>query len=78
MAEDRGLEFAAVVYLFLALTWTASLLRLYVRVRLTKSFGADNWLAVEALVSFPYLITYYKMSNDAHSASLQQTVHWFC
>lgn len=52
MADDRGPELAAVVYLFLALTWTASLMRSYVRARLTKSFGADDWLAVGALVSF--------------------------
>lgn len=60
MVEDRGPELAVVVYLFLALTWTSSLLRSYVRARLTKSFGTDDWLAVGALASildfYEYLV----------------------
>jgi len=49
-AEDRGPQVAAVAILFLILSWIAVSLRCYVRICMIKNFGADDWLAVGALV----------------------------
>lgn len=51
MAQNRGPQLAAVVALFMVLAWTAVSLRCYVRAIMIKNFGADDWLAVAALVS---------------------------
>lgn len=48
--EYRGDKVAEVTILFLALTWVAVSLRVYVRAIMTKSFGVDDWLAVLSLV----------------------------
>lgn len=51
MASDyRGELCNVVAILFLGLTWTAVLLRVYVRAIITKSFWTDDWLAVLTLV----------------------------
>lgn len=49
--ENRGPEVAASAILFLTLAWIFVSLRCYVRTVLMKSFGADDWLAIAALVS---------------------------
>ena len=46
---DRGPEIAAVGITFLILCWVSVSLRCYVRIFLTGSFGADDWLSVAAL-----------------------------
>jgi len=54
MASDyRGAQAGEVAILFLALSWTAVLLRVYVRAILTKAFGVDDYLSVLALVCIP-------------------------
>lgn len=48
--ENRG-EYAGVVaILFLGLSWTAVMLRVYVRAFMTKAFGTDDYLVVLSLV----------------------------
>lgn len=37
----------------LALSWVTVSLRVYVRTRLIKAFGSDDWLAVATLASSP-------------------------
>jgi hypothetical protein len=49
--EDRGPQAAAVAILFLATSWVAILLRVYVRGIMSNSFGIDDALAVVTLVS---------------------------
>ncbi len=51
MIENRGPELAAVVILFLIVTWLIVSLRCLVRVRILKSFGRDDWFMVASLVS---------------------------
>ena len=48
---DRRSDLYAVTSLFLGLTWLSVSLRCWVRVRIIKSFGLDDWLTVVALVS---------------------------
>jgi len=48
--ENRGRQAGAVAILFLALSWSAVSLRVYVRAIMTKAFGVDDYLAVLALV----------------------------
>lgn len=47
---DHGPEIAAVGIAFLTLSWVAVSLRCYVRIFITRSFGADDWLSITALV----------------------------
>jgi hypothetical protein len=49
--EDRGPQAAAVAILFLATSWLAVLLRVYVRAIMSNAFGIDDSLAVVTLVS---------------------------
>ncbi|KAF2492734.1 hypothetical protein BU16DRAFT_421628, partial [Lophium mytilinum] len=49
---NRGPQLTAVTSLFLSLAWLSMMLRTYVRVRMLRSFGLDDWLAVAALVLF--------------------------
>jgi hypothetical protein len=51
MAENRGPQLAAVMAVLLGLAWISMILRGYVRLRMLRSFGLDDWLAVAALVS---------------------------
>jgi len=48
--ENRGPELAAVLILFLIITWLIVALRCHVRVRMLKSFGLDDWFMVASLV----------------------------
>lgn len=48
--EDRSKELLAVIVLFLALTWATFPLRLWVRVKMLKSFGIDDALTAFTMV----------------------------
>ncbi|OOQ90877.1 hypothetical protein PEBR_02973 [Penicillium brasilianum] len=50
--NHRGSQLAAIVICFLILAVTAVALRCYVRLRLTKGFGADDALSVATLIIF--------------------------
>ncbi|TVY83984.1 hypothetical protein LSUE1_G001347 [Lachnellula suecica] len=52
MGENRGPELAAVLGLFLGLTWLFVSLRLYVKTFINKSWGADDYLIIVALAFF--------------------------
>jgi len=52
MAENRGQQLTAVMAVLLSLAWISMTLRGYVRLRMLRSFGLDDWLAVAALVLF--------------------------
>jgi hypothetical protein len=48
--SDRGTRIAAVTIALYTLSLVAVSVRCYVRVRLTRSFGYDDWLIVTTLV----------------------------
>lgn len=50
--DNLGPQLAAVVILFLILTWLTVGLRCMVRARMIKSFGLDDWTMVLSLVSY--------------------------
>ncbi|KAF2807253.1 uncharacterized protein BDZ99DRAFT_447576 [Mytilinidion resinicola] len=58
MAETRGPQLTAVMVVFLSLAWLTMMLRTYVRVRMLRSFGLDDWLAAVALVLFTVYSTF--------------------
>lgn len=53
MVEDRGPRLRNITAVFLALAIFSTALRCYVRARIVKWFGLDDWLMVAALVRFP-------------------------
>lgn len=52
--DNRAPEFQAVLGLFLPLCLITVMLRCYVRIRLVKSFGLDDWFAVITMVKPPF------------------------
>ncbi len=42
--DNRGPELVAIMTTFLVVTWIAVALRFFVRIKITKSFEADDWL----------------------------------
>jgi hypothetical protein len=52
--DDRGPELAAIMAAFLALTWISVSLRCLVRIKITKAFGADDWLMVASQVNIVF------------------------
>lgn len=53
--EDRGPQLVAVCAIFTITTVIAVGLRCYVRLRLVRNFGLDDWAMIAALVSV-YLV----------------------
>lgn len=51
--DDRSREVLAVATLFFVLTWVTVGLRAYVRARLMKTWGTDDWYMVGAQVCRP-------------------------
>jgi hypothetical protein len=49
--ENRGPQLIGVIILFLALSWIAVPLRMWVRIKIIKSFALDDWLTLVTLVS---------------------------
>jgi hypothetical protein len=52
---DRGPELLGVNIAFLATAVVANALRCYVRLRMVKAFGLDDWLMVGSTVRLPSL-----------------------
>ncbi|KAH8601073.1 hypothetical protein B0O99DRAFT_491897, partial [Bisporella sp. PMI_857] len=52
MAETRGPQGIALISALLVICWTFASLRLYVRLFLSKSFGADDALLITSMISF--------------------------
>lgn len=50
MVENRGPQLQAVCSTFVSLAFVSVLLRIYVRLRLVKAFGWDDWFMVLAMV----------------------------
>lgn len=48
--DDRSADLYAVIILFLALTWTTFLMRIYVRAKILKSVGIDDVLTAITMV----------------------------
>ncbi|TVY81540.1 hypothetical protein LSUE1_G001882 [Lachnellula suecica] len=72
--ENRGPQVEAVAILFLILSWVFVGLRCYVRGKMTKNFGMDDWLAVCALILFTLYCTFVllgvKYGTGRHLADL--------
>lgn len=51
--ENRGPQLIGVNVLFLTLAVIATTLRCYVRIKMVKAFGLDDWLMVGAAVCLP-------------------------
>jgi hypothetical protein len=70
MAErNRGYLAGAVAILFLALSWTAVILRVYVRAVMIKTFGIDDYLCVLTLVCLLSFITHMSALNISSCCS---------
>lgn len=48
----NGGQLVAAAAAFLPITWVSVMLRVFVRVKLTKSFHADDWLMLVSQVRF--------------------------
>ncbi|KAJ1334080.1 hypothetical protein MN608_04083 [Microdochium nivale] len=59
VVENRGPQLISVNVLFLTLAVIATTLRCYVRIKMVKAFGLDDWLMVGAAMSF---IVYISLS----------------
>ncbi|KAK7967573.1 uncharacterized protein PG986_001850 [Apiospora aurea] len=74
MVESRGPQIAANAWAFVVLTSIASLLRVYCRGWVIKSFGLDDWLAVAAQILFlvfcSYEISGVKYGTGHHFADI--------
>lgn len=46
----RGAQVTGVVVASLCLSWTAVIARFYVRIRLQRMFGAEDWLTAASMV----------------------------
>ncbi|KAK8065487.1 hypothetical protein PG997_012234 [Apiospora hydei] len=74
MVDTRGPQIAANAWAFLILSSIATLLRIYCRGWVIKSFGLDDWLAVAAQILFlvfcSYEITGVKYGTGHHFADI--------
>lgn len=68
--EDRGPELAAVCWTFVTTAFVATALRCYVRTRIVKRFGLDDWTMLAALVS----ITHSHMESSGFKTSQTNVV----
>ena len=50
-SENHAVAMRAILLLLIPMSWTAVLIRCYVRISMLKSFGLDDWLTIPALVS---------------------------
>ncbi|KAH6885293.1 hypothetical protein B0T10DRAFT_92447 [Thelonectria olida] len=55
--ENRGPELQAVCYTLVVTAWISVVLRCYVRIRIVKNFGLDDWFMLAALTSFTLFIS---------------------
>lgn len=87
--ENRGPQLLGINILFLTLTSIASILRCYVRARMVKAFGGDDWLMMAAMVTFVFYIacsisgvTYGTGQHHVNlePKNIQKAKHnwWFC
>ena len=51
LQANQGPKIVSLMIAFLAVTWTAVILRFYSRVWVKKVIGADDWLIIVGLVS---------------------------
>lgn len=70
--ENRGPELTAVCATFVTTTVIAVALRCYVRLRIVRNFGIDDWVMVGALVSVSFyyleiLLTFYSIGLVSYS-----------
>jgi hypothetical protein len=49
----RGAQVTGIAVLGLSLTWISSFARMYVRTRMLKFVGKEDWLTAAAVVCFP-------------------------
>lgn len=86
---DRSLSARAVAGTFLALAWIAVSLRCYVRIKIVKSFGKDDWFMVMALSFYTMfcacMITASFYGTGKHEANLSEAhivialrLWWLC
>lgn len=73
--EDRSKELLAVIVLFLALTWATFPLRLWVRVKMLKSFGIDDALTAFTMVCQSHdktvRVLCVQVVSEAHDSSFE-------
>lgn len=50
LGVNRGAQVTGVACAALALPWIAGILRFYVRIRIQKFFGPEDWLTVASIV----------------------------
>ena len=60
---NRGPELLGVDIAFLATALIANILRCYVRMRMVKGFGADDWLMAFATVRLPSINCFYRANE---------------
>jgi len=56
MVEDRGPRLRNICAVFLAFAVFSTAIRCYVRARMVKWFGLDDWLMVAAVVSLTIIV----------------------
>ena len=56
---DQGWAILAVCWLFIALALISTLLRVWVRWRITRNLGSDDWVMVVAMVGIGCYAAYY-------------------
>ncbi|RTE73803.1 hypothetical protein BHE90_011763 [Fusarium euwallaceae] len=87
--ENRGPELTAVCATFTTTAVIAVALRCYVRLRIVRNFGLDDWAMVGALISFLILIVFtllgvrygtgrHNVDLEASDAMLAMKFWWHC
>ncbi|KAH6980945.1 hypothetical protein BKA56DRAFT_550770 [Ilyonectria sp. MPI-CAGE-AT-0026] len=86
---NRGPEIQAACYTLLVAAVTSTLLRCYVRARMVKNFGLDDWFMVAALITFTLFVIFtlvgVQHGTGHHRSDLSDAdfeigmkVWWFC
>ncbi|KPM36352.1 hypothetical protein AK830_g10220 [Neonectria ditissima] len=87
--ENRGPELQAVCYTLLVTAIISTLLRCYVRTRLVKNFGFDDWCMLAALTSFTLFVAFalvgvhygtgrHRADLDPEDFKSAMKAWWFC
>ena len=73
--ESTAVDLYGAAISLLVVTWTAALLRAYVRIHMLNSVGWDDWTLVPTLVSGIILGTVVKDADPLYRSPLQRDAH---
>lgn len=73
--ESTAVDLYGAAISLLVITWTAALLRAYVRCYMLKAVGWDDWTLIPTLVSQAAVHIGVQHTNQIHRSPLQHNAH---